>query len=330
MVIPEFYTKTSRDKPFLLHDSNDGKDRFLMFSTKRNLKFLKSCLIWQADGTFKCVPSIFAQLYTIHGISKNKTVPLIYLLLPNKNKKTYQKALDVIKTMIRNYSPEEIILDFEPAFFKTFHKMFPQCRLKGCLFHFSDCVWRHVQEFGLQKLYSEDIAFMSSVKMLIALSFVPSEDVIYAYEILISSRYFVQNEELFNNLLNYFENTWIGSKRRNNDRKKPLFDIDMWNNFNDVINNLPRTNNAVEGWHNAFSGRVGKHHAEMNEFINCLKLEQNSTELTINHLKTGADVAGPKRKKYKNYDERLANVVNQYNRNDVIEYLRNVAVLIVI
>ena len=96
MIIPELYTKTAADKPFLLHDSNDGENRFLMFSTKKNLKFLRSCSIWQADGTFKCVPAIFKQLYTVHGISGNKTVPSVYFLLTNKNKKTYKKALQVL------------------------------------------------------------------------------------------------------------------------------------------------------------------------------------------------------------------------------------------
>lgn len=91
MVIPENYKKTFSDKKFLMYDSEDDSDyggqRFLIFTTNRNLKVLKKCSIWQADGTFKCVPLIFKQLYTIHGIFKKKTVPLIYLLLPNKKKK---------------------------------------------------------------------------------------------------------------------------------------------------------------------------------------------------------------------------------------------------
>lgn len=232
--------------------------------------------------------------------------------------------------MLGEYYPEQIITDFEPAFFKTFKTIFPQCLSKGCLFHMSQCVWRHVQQFGLQKLYSEDISFMSAVKMLIALTFVPLDDVIYAYECLVSTNYFTSNEDLLLNLLDYFETTWVGKKKRNCNRSEPLFPTAMWNSYNDTLNQLPRTNNAVEGWHNAFVGRVGKHHAEMNLFINCLKNEQSLTEIMINQLKTGVDVAGPKKKKYKNYDERLENVVSQYDREDVIDYLRNVAILLVI
>lgn len=59
LVIPDVYTKTYKDKPFLLYDDEDaGKNSFLMFSRKKNLKFLQNCVLWQADGTFKCVPNI--------------------------------------------------------------------------------------------------------------------------------------------------------------------------------------------------------------------------------------------------------------------------------
>ena len=41
-----------------------------------------------------------------------------------------------------------------------------------------------------------------------------------------------------------------------NRRKNPRFDIFMWNCFERVNQDLPRTNNAIEGWHNAFHVRV--------------------------------------------------------------------------
>ena len=37
-----------------------------------------------------------------------------------------------------------------------------------------------------------------------------------------------------------------------NRRKCPRFSISMWNCFSRVHLDLPRTNDAVEGWHNAF------------------------------------------------------------------------------
>ena len=37
-----------------------------------------------ADGTFKVVPTIFFQLWTIHAMYESHTVPLMYALLTNK------------------------------------------------------------------------------------------------------------------------------------------------------------------------------------------------------------------------------------------------------
>ena len=65
--IPEIYKKTLKGCDFLLHDSNNGKQRFLIYATKENLEQLKKCKLGFADRTFKCMPTILHLLYTIHG-----------------------------------------------------------------------------------------------------------------------------------------------------------------------------------------------------------------------------------------------------------------------
>lgn len=109
MVVPEIYKVTNKNKNFLLHNSDDGNNRL--------------CNNRHADGTFKCVPLIFSQLYTIHGLVGSKTIPLVYMLLPNKSKKIYKSALDVLKNMLKDCMPEEIIIDFEKAFIISFQSI---------------------------------------------------------------------------------------------------------------------------------------------------------------------------------------------------------------
>ena len=46
------------------------------------------------------------------------------------------------------------------------------------------------------------------------------------------------------NVIDYFEDTYIGRLRR-----APLFDLALWNMYDQTIGDLPRTNNAAEGWH---------------------------------------------------------------------------------
>lgn len=79
--------------------------------------------------------------------------------------------------------------------------------MNGCFFHFCQCVWRKIKSLLLQKNYSENSTFALQVKQLCALAFVPVHDVVYAFEELIESEYYIENESLFQPILNYFEDT---------------------------------------------------------------------------------------------------------------------------
>ncbi len=68
LVIPDLYTKSAADEDFLLFDSGPAADRILLFSTHANLQALSQSEHWYADGTFKCCPTLFSQLFTIHGV----------------------------------------------------------------------------------------------------------------------------------------------------------------------------------------------------------------------------------------------------------------------
>lgn len=106
---------------FLLYDSGPGdSNRMIVFGTQENLARLKSCKRWFADGTFKTVPKLFYQLYTVHGCRKDKTYPLIYALLPNKQRKTYLKLLRELKRLRPDLNPCSISSDFETAAIKAF------------------------------------------------------------------------------------------------------------------------------------------------------------------------------------------------------------------
>ena len=75
LILPIEYTITNRGETFLYHDSYD-ENHFLIFTTRQNLQLLKESKNWFSDGTFKIVPSIFQQLYTIHGLKNDAIFPL--------------------------------------------------------------------------------------------------------------------------------------------------------------------------------------------------------------------------------------------------------------
>ena len=79
-------TLTSEDEEFV--QVNSIETGIVILSCLSNLKFLVNSVeeIF-FDGTFKCCPKYFYQLYTIHGLRNGHFIPLVYMyaLLPGKS-----------------------------------------------------------------------------------------------------------------------------------------------------------------------------------------------------------------------------------------------------
>ena len=125
LILSEEDTKTNKGKAFLMFDSGEVEDRMLVFSTEKNLNVLASCKHYFMDGTFKTVPVIFDQLYTIHGMKNGYVIPLVYALLPNKREETYSNFLRTVKTIAPTLDVESVNTDFEPAVVKAIKEELP-------------------------------------------------------------------------------------------------------------------------------------------------------------------------------------------------------------
>lgn len=60
--------RTINGQIFLAKEVSFDNERILLFTTKSNIEQLKKSSYWIMDGTFKAVPTLFRQLYTIHVI----------------------------------------------------------------------------------------------------------------------------------------------------------------------------------------------------------------------------------------------------------------------
>lgn len=73
--------------------------------------------------------------------------------------------------------------DFEKASRNAFRDEFPAAEGKGCFFHLRQCVFRHIhKDKDVFHKYSNDAEFCLMMKHLVALAFLPPEDVIAIYE----------------------------------------------------------------------------------------------------------------------------------------------------
>ena len=101
--IPEDYKTFDDGELFLLHDSGPSPQRILIFSTHENLRLLSESQHWFADGTFKVMPSLFHQLYTIHSCCHGLMLPLVFALLPRKAATVYRRVLQVHNISISTF-----------------------------------------------------------------------------------------------------------------------------------------------------------------------------------------------------------------------------------
>ncbi|XP_060867196.1 uncharacterized protein LOC132942645 [Metopolophium dirhodum] len=325
LIIPEKYLLTTGKKPFMLYDSGkEDPQRLLIFSTKENLELLTTCDHWYADGTFSSSPPLFSQIYTIHGAKFSTCLPLVYALLPNKTQATYTKFRTALKVLNSSLKPSTLMIDFEKAVQKSVNEVFPECLVRGCYFHFSQSIWRHIQSSSLQQRYMNDAEFALEIRQIAALAFIPEEAVENAFKTLIESEFYENNGPELAPLLNYFEDTWLGRLDRRGRRRSPIFPLSMWNCFTNVSADLPRTNNGVEGWHNTLYSLLHAAHPSIWKVINAFKQDENLTKVKIKGFIQGKENASQK-KRYQLLDARIESICSKFEETPTLDYLRGIA-----
>ncbi|CAF1072229.1 unnamed protein product [Brachionus calyciflorus] len=133
--------------------------------------------------------------------------------------------------------------------------------------------------------------------------------------------------KIYNTFIKYFEATYIGELKRGKGggRKDPRFKHEIWNVYTRNIEGLPRTNNNIEGWHNALQ-RVIKRSPSIYTFIDGIKLEENNTETIYLQLATG--IVPKRRPVYMEIDMRISEIVSDFSKEKCLEYLKNIALII--
>ena len=95
-VLPDFYKQPQTGAPFYSYDTQQKRNRMLLFGTAENLQLLRNDRDWFADGTFKPCPRAFHQIFNLYSLSNGRGAPLVFGLLPNETRATYNEVLDTL------------------------------------------------------------------------------------------------------------------------------------------------------------------------------------------------------------------------------------------
>jgi len=278
---------------FLQADIKIDGHRHLIFATDYMLQLLQRADTWYMDGTFKVVRSPFIQLFSIHAFVRTreviKQIPLCFVLMSAKRKKDYKAVFNIIREkMFERPIVEDVVTDFEKSVWKAVEKCMPRVRHRGCVFHWTQAVWRRMQEVsGLRAQYRQYGDVYRALRLIFALPFLPPENISSAFSSMRTNL-----EELgFSELTDYIHKAWITSKR---------WSPRTWSIFNQSI----RTNNDVEGWHNRLNRKAKT--TPLNLYM-LIQLLYNEAKMVVVNIRLISDkkIRSTQRKKVKTNAARI-------------------------
>ncbi|CAF1633849.1 unnamed protein product, partial [Didymodactylos carnosus] len=91
----------------------------------------------------------------------------------------------------------------------------------------------------------------------------------------------------YQEILDYFEETYIGRLRPNHTRRRPMFCIDFWNMYNRTTQSSMRTNNTAEAYHRRIGSVFQCSHPTLWVFLQKLIDEENATHADILQINAG-------------------------------------------
>ncbi|CAF1585084.1 unnamed protein product [Didymodactylos carnosus] len=252
--LPDAYSITLSGMRFA-KDITDGTERILLFTTSENLKWLQEAKFWIMDGTFKTVPTLFRQLYSIHapagGNVNFRIIPLVYALLSKKTEELYQRLFQELNELADEneleLKPDFVLTDFEKGSISAVKSEFPSAQSKGCHFHLGQSVYRQIQDAGLTKKYGTDQNFSLLIRHIPALAFLSPLEIPDAFD---EVKAILPSDA--EPIIQWFENNYVHGRVKRTlrngrvQRHNPLYPPELWSVFDNMEFAFPRTRNKVE------------------------------------------------------------------------------------
>ncbi|KAG0436193.1 hypothetical protein DMUE_4343 [Dictyocoela muelleri] len=96
----------------------------------------------------------------------------VFFLMNSKSECENKKIFNILRNEIM-IQPELIICDYEKSLGNSLTLIFPNNKIRGCLFHFSQIIWRKVQEMKLVQDYKKNNNIRNIIRRILTLPFIP-------------------------------------------------------------------------------------------------------------------------------------------------------------
>ena len=107
--------------------------------------------------------------------------PLVFALLPGKSEQLYTRYFHLSKEACTQrqiaLQPTTFFIDYENDVQNATRTSFSGISIKGCFFHYTQCIWTKVQNIGMQTHYSDDPIIHQLVRRAAVLPLVPQASI---------------------------------------------------------------------------------------------------------------------------------------------------------
>jgi hypothetical protein len=300
--------KTSKSEDMCL--VNDVDLHIIIFSCTSNLRVLctqvKDIFI---DGTFKCCPKFFEQLYTIHGYSNGHFIPLVFALLVSKSEDTYRKFLqhviDICSARNLTFKPAVVHVDLEITVHNVFRQMFPQTSTQCCRFHVGQSWWRKIQKTVLSTEYKDNESNIEKwLRSFFGLAFLDPSDVEDCFEDDIMK--VLPEDPRCISFADYILESYIVPDSR--------FPPTLWSSLPSL--NTKRATNGAESFHAHYNEQFYAAHPTIFIFLDVLSKIQTTTYVKVRTIHMPAVIR-------RSEMEKLSYLMDQYSKlqaNEIDRY----------
>ena len=149
MIMGKCYATVGVSTFFRGQVSTGGDDTALLFTTDTQLQLLHDSHVIYIDSTFKVVPALYYQLFTIFVPHADYSFPVCYALMTRKTTALYRAVLERLHQLAPLFAPTQLIADFEDAPAAAFRAVFgEQLQISGCWFRYAHSVIRRMKKTG--------------------------------------------------------------------------------------------------------------------------------------------------------------------------------------
>ena len=206
----------------------------------------------QFDGTFDTVPIQFYQLWTIFVAVGRHTIPAIHCLMTAKTQCLYREVLESLITHISEFKPVASMSDWERASRNAFKDVFPQIRIYGCLFHYTQCIWAKVQKLGLTHAFKSNPEISKFTRLLMALPFLPASLISPTFNLISTPSLDGSEALMVGKLKKYIKKYWL---THISPEELSIFELSI------------STNNGAESYHSKLKARIRTSHPRIWSFL---------------------------------------------------------------